>query len=450
MIPRPYQTEAIELASRKNLLISDECGLGKTIEAIEAAKLVQSRIGKPVLIVCPKTIKDQWRNALITQGIAEDRIITHIGDSTPANDAWLLTHYEQVTRLQTVYAQHYYAVIISDEAHRIKNRKAQRSEAIKQLKCYRKIALTGTPYDRNPADIWSILNWLDPAFFSSYWKFYTAHINYTEIKVRGNPQPIKVINPVSPLRDPASFTRVIRPYTIKRTKAEVRADLPPRIDQYIDLTMGQSQQSYYHKLDQADDVLVQLDDLTDTEIKIQLTKILRSIQCTTDTELLGVTKPSSIKLDWIEDWLADNPQESVIIFTRFRDTAIKLHKLLNADPDRTNTDREFKLIVGGANRPPITNADRYIVGTIAAMGEGLDLPHIDNAIFVDVEWSSILMQQAIDRIHRINIDKPKNIYYLRCVDTVDFLVHEAINLKWSTKQLVAAWLTGRQKEVRYE
>jgi SNF2 family DNA or RNA helicase len=442
LTPREYQLEAIKVMQRKNLLLADQCGLGKTLQAIEAAKLVQSTLRKPVLIVAPKAVKGQWVKALLAQGLGDRLVNVKPFDSIERDLDWRIVHYEELVKnIATPAYARYFAAVICDEAHRIKNRKTLRTQAVKQLKSFRRIALTGTPYDRNPADIWSILNWLDPSFFSSYWRFFNAHISYSERVIRG--QTIKQIN-TQPLVSPEQFTRVLRPFMMQRFKADVRSDLPPRIDQYIELSMSDQQASYYKKLAIADDVNVKLDDVTEIDLPIYLTKILNLVKATTDTELLGVTKPASVKLDWVTEWVNDNPNESVIIFTRFRDTAIKLAKLLNADPDRA--DRQFKLIIGGVKKPEITEQDRYIVGTIAAMGEGLDLPHIDHAIFIDVEWSSILMQQAIDRIHRINITQAKHVYYLLCDNTVDQLLHTAIELKWSTKRLVETFLAGNSSQ----
>ena len=443
-ILRPYQTIAADRAQRRSLLLADQCGLGKTITGIEAAKAIQAKIEKPILIVVPTgKVKLQWLDALQEQGISAERIIwldssTKLAKLSVTDASVILTHYEAMRKHQDWLKGYYYSVIIADEAHRLKNRKAQRTEAIKRFRAYRRIALTGTPYDRNPADIWSILNWIDPDFFTSYWNFFNAHIAYKEVRVARD-TVVKQILP-QPLLDAASFARTLRPYMLARTKQEVRDDLPPRIDQYIDLEMSRDQASAYRKIEEANDPSVELADGVETSVSIVLTQILRLIQVTTDPTLLGLSTASSVKLDWVQDWLEDNPQESVIIFTRFRDTAIKLHTLFNSQ-ERLDDGRGFKLIVGG-HRDDVTANDRYIVGTISAMGEGLDLPHIDNAIFIDREWSSILMDQAIDRIHRINITNAKNIYWLRCINTVDEMMQQANESKWSTKQIVESYLKG--------
>jgi SNF2 family DNA or RNA helicase len=82
-----------------------------------------------------------------------------------------------------------------------------------------------------------------------------------------------------------------------------------------------------------------------------------------------------------------------------------------------------------------------LIGTIAAMGEGLNLQRASTAIFVDQEWSTIKMTQAYDRIHRLDITEPKVIYLLHCANTVDNLILEALTNKWSQTELVYAALS---------
>lgn len=484
--PREYQLTAIKRAQRKHLLLADQCGLGKTISAIEAAKAIQSAIGKPVLIVVPSRIKDQWYAELIEQGIAPERICWLDSKTKDVIDLigyeglppFVLTHYEAAVKHLDDLKLYYYSLIICDEAHRIKNRKAKRSDALKQLKSYRRMALTGTPYDKDPAkEAWSILNWLDPSFFKSFWTFYTAHANTEEIVIKlGFDVPATVwkdirsayasgtsvdalarqysfstyqvnrilkygeivtrTNKDQPIKDPELFAKVLRPYMLQRSKLDVRSDLPENIIQYVPLEMYPDQARCYKELVASEDPIVTIDG-SDITVQIVLTQILREIQLTTDPDLLGLAA-ASIKLDWVKDWLEDNPNESVIIFTRFAGTAKKLHSALEG----------FELIIGGTKSRKMTSNDRRIIGTIAAMGEGLDLPHIDHAIFIDVEWSSILMQQALDRIHRINIENVKHTYYLLCNGTTDKLLHDALQGKWNTKELIERFLVGKNSTTK--
>lgn len=451
--PREYQTLCIDRGTRQNLLIADACGLGKTLEAICIAKQINAQLNKPVLIIAPnETVKLQWRAELIDQGFdqvywleSKDRDLDTFLSINPTGV--VLTHYEAMVKHLAKLSTVYWSVIIADEAHRIKNRQAKRSIAIKQLRAYRKLALTGTPYDRNPADIHSILQFLAPEFFTSYWRFFNTHVASTLQVVKkekrdnkGNVIEVAVtISKVcdQPLKDAANFARTLRPFMIARKKTDVRSDLPPRIDINIDLEMGKKQAAVYRTIRDANDPTVDLGNGVETSVAITLTRILREIQVTTDPSLLDVTDVPSVKLEWLTNWLEDNPQESVFIATRFKPTALKLREMLGD---------KFKLVVGG-QRDQITPQDNYIVGTIAAVGEGLDLPHIDNTIVIDGDWSSILMQQLQDRTHRITIMNAKNVYYLKCINTSDELVHQAWKNKWTTKQLTDAYLNGRKEVI---
>lgn len=478
---RAYQQIASDRGTRENLLIADACGTGKTITGIDIVKRVRYAVAKPVFIVVPSgTVKLQWYNALIEQlEVGACDYIQWVDSSTRD---WLvepgtiiLTHYEamrkHIKKLSTVT----YSLVVADEAHRIKNRKTQRTTALKSIKADKKIALTGTPYT-TPSDVWSIFNWLYPQFFTSYWRFFDAHINYIEKVVQlgfsidvktfngirndcakgfdetylldkykltagklksvlSRGQVIKEVQP-NALRDPANFARLMRQFTIQRTKEDVRADLPPKIETYVQLEMGSTQANYYRKLLAADDPIVELADGVETSVSIVLTQILRKTQITSDPALLGLPTGASVKLDWVREWLEDNPNESVLIATRFRAVAEQLAKELDG----------FTLVVGG-KRGTIDSSVRRIVGTISAMSEGLDLPHIDNTICIDTETSPILMQQLMDRTHRINIDVPKNIYYLQCVNTVDALVDMCWRSHWNTAELVKHYLNGRESEL---
>lgn len=442
LIPRPYQNETIARCQRQNLLDSDECGLGKTLIAIEAVKQLVAEHRKPALIIVKKRLRLQWLYALLEQDIASEHILELDAplSSLEALTASLqqpvivLTHYEAITKHCGSLWRFEFSVIVCDEAHAIKNRKAQRTSAVKQLRALRKIALTGTAFDRNPADVWSILNWLEPKFFSSYWKFFDAHVQYKVQAVSSH----KAVNVKIPLgvKDHENFARVLRQFSVRRRKADVRADMPPKIEQIIDLDLLPAQRKLYDKIASANDIVVKLTDDISTLIPIKLTEILRLAQAALDPSLLGIDAPS-VKLEWLADWFEDNEGTSVIVFTRFKSTAEHLHKLYGG-----------KLIVGGSKPPVITTDDRLLFGTIAAMGEGLDLPHISTAIFLDVEWSSILMTQAVDRIDRINITESKHIIFLRAVDTVDSLLLDAVKNKWNQRELVEAFVRGyHEKEV---
>lgn len=431
---RTYQELPYLRAFERNLLVADDRGLGKTVMSIETAKRIIQERQAPVLVIVPKTLKAQWWEEILDQD--EHAIGMELQTSTKLDFVynskkpfWVLTHYEAVMKHWRMLSKTQWACIIVDEAHRIKNRKAQRTVAIKKLKAYRKIALTGTPYDKNPADIWSILNWLQPDVFRSYWDFFKAHVNYdgelgSAIEING-------------VKDGAKFSRAIAPYVIRRSKHDVAPMLPPKIEQHISVEMTPEQASLYQRIKIAAETDATLDDGKTLVMPNLLARILRLQQAAVDPRLLG-TDANGAKIDWLLEYADDNPG-TLLVFTRFRDTAIRVARLLDAP-----------YYVGGTN---LWDLQQYpkIVATIDAAKEGLNLGHIWNTVFMDSHWSSIAMAQAIDRTERdLSATEPRVIMYLNAVDTahqptVDALVRQALESKWSTIELVNTWLKRTQQ-----
>lgn len=431
---RDYQRLPLDRGIKSNLLNADDRGLGKTVVAIEVARPLMYNMQAPVLVVVPKKLKPQWAEEIEDQDT--NGLIVFVDASTPLPQAftskkpfWVLTHYEALMRHQKILAKTFWSVIICDEAHRIKNRKAQRSVAIKKLQAYRKIALTGTPYDKNPADIWSILNWLQPKIFKSYWDFFKAHVDY-EGELSG---PIEI----NGVKDGARFAKVIAPYVIQRSKQEVAPQLPKKIEQYIPIEMTKAQEALYTRIKEIAETDLILDTGELMLVKNHLGRILRLQQAATDPRLLG-TDDNGGKIDWLLEYVDDHPNETLLVFTRFRDTAIRIGNMLGVP-----------VVIGGS--VPINYSDYPIlVAGIDAAGEGLNLGHIWNTVFMDCHWSSIKMAQAIDRTERdLSATQPRLIMYLQSIDfarqpTIDALVRSALAGKWETIALVNAWLKQAQ------
>ena len=163
-------------------------------------------------------------------------------------------------------------------------------------------------------------------------------------------------------------------------------------------------------------------------IKNTLARIIRLQQVTNDPRLLGIEVPSA-KYEWLEDWLRDNPNTPAVVLSQFRDTAIRLAKQFSG-----------ACVVGGSDLGAaadfINGGTRLLVGTIAAAGESLNLQRADVLIFVEQVWSATKMQQAVDRVHRINITSPKLIINLQCDHSIDLLVSLALKHKLTDAQVV--------------
>jgi SNF2 family DNA or RNA helicase len=433
--PRQYQTESINAAIDHNVLIADECGLGKTYQAVCAIDNFQETLqGKqrqlPVLVVCRKKARQQWADE-INEETSRVAIILDRALATPIKQPlWIITHYESVTRdVDKWQKAGPYAAIILDEAHVIKGsmsgrKTTQIAVAMNKLRALRKIALTGTPIDRSAAEAWSILHWLYPDRYRSYWRFFDQYANYQMVWIGKGRQ---VRKPAAGTRDPVGFARELSEFTFQRTKAQVLPQLPPKIEKTITLDLEGYQKELYETIDQCDDIECQLPTRT-LFIPNQLAKITLLQQITSHSfssiDSNDGYETNSIKLDWLIDYLNDNPTVPMVIFTRFK-----------------LTQHYIESMVKSLGRTDI------LVGTIDGIGESLNLQWASVAIFYDLHWSSIKMIQAINRIHRMDITESKYIIYLIAQNTIDELMMQAITSKWTEQELIRHYLHDHQQTV---
>jgi len=306
--------------------------------------------------------------------------------------------------------------MIVDECHRIKNRKAQMTKGIKQVSAARKVALSGSPMEKTPADLWSILNFLDAFEFPAYWGWVMSNLEVTS----GYFEKYKIGKP----KDAEEFGRLLEPFMLRRTKEEVAPELPERIMIEQHVAMTPQQEVLYNTIREQTDIEVKVAGKT-LRITNALTMITRLMQVSSLPASLDLDAPSG-KIAWFEDFRKDHEDEPTVVFTRFRATALHIANQFGCG-----------LWIGGEKRE--VGSTGLLVGTIDSMGEGLNLQWAKNAVFIDSHWSTIKMTQAVDRIHRIDIKEPKNIFLLwSCRE--DKLVLDALSNKWSDAELVYYFL----------
>jgi SNF2 family DNA or RNA helicase len=429
---RSYQTESILAGVERNILIADECGLGKSYQAIQIADRFQSSLKRsqrylPVLIICKKKAKLQWFDEIISEVQRPVIILDRPPEYPIKAPVWVITHYEAIT-MDVEKWMHcgIFAVIVLDEAHYIKNhgsykKPVQRTKAIGQLKALRKIALTGTPIDRSAVEYWSVFHWLYPKDFRSYWRFFDQFANYQTVYIRHG-EIRKQLLPGS--KDPGGLAKLIRPFTFQRKKCEVLPDLPPKTFQTIRIDLEGQQAAIYQTIDASDDIECKLPNNKGTLfIPNKLAQMTLLQQVTSHPNIIrangNLLSANSVKFDWLAEYLADNPTTPIVIFTRFQMTATYIRTLIGT------IDRE----------------GRTEVGTIEAIGESLNMQWADVAIFFDLHWSSTKMEQAINRVHRMDITSPKLIIYLLAKDTIDELVLASVAQKWSEQELLQRFLS---------
>ena len=400
LVMRPYQEEAVDRFEKDGrLILADDCGLGKTLIGIETGHRLNSF---PALVICNKTARAQWQDMILSQYprddvLIADKIAWKYDSLRERGDLqWVVVSWDElIMKSGQTLRKVVWPLVIADEVHKAKNRKASRTEALCKIDASRKLGLSATPYEKSD-EVWSLLHWLDQWKFPGYHAFCATHFTMIDNFWSGRQEP-------SELKDPEAFNRLLEPWFLRRTKEQVLPDLPPKIEIEVKVQMTERQRRIYNDLANSKDVVVNVED--EQLIVLNALSLLTKLQqVSTSPSLLGLSvKEKGSKIAWVEDHIGDHPERKVVLFTRFIETARELAGMLKC---------ECLAEGGGSPRPFQRGHHQYVVGTIDSMGESLDFPMADDAVFVETHHSSIKMQQAIDRVHRGNITTPKNIYYL--------------------------------------
>lgn len=437
--PRPYQSEAILSCMTQNTLICDEPGLGKTLEGILGGLAFTSTLEAghcdlPKLVICRKRKRSDWVDEINDLTPDIPAIILDKAPSVPIRyPVWLVTHYEAISTSGRQWSMlGNFACVILDEAHNIKNGQSKRARAIKQIKTLRKIAITGTPIDSSAVEAWSVLNWLYPHDFSSYREFFDTHANYKIVYTKRGPQQ----KAVAGVRDAVEFAKAIGKFTFQRTKKQVAKWLPDKTIKVKYVPMGPSQRKIYDLIDKSDDIELTLPSGQWLFIPNELTRITRLQQVTSSATIIGI-EADSAKIEWLFDYIRNNPRVPAVIFTKFTQTAKIIASELNC-PGIYGDSKDVP-------DPFVDGAVNQIVGTIDAMGDGFNFGRGKVTIYVDLHWSSIKMGQSIERTHRMTETERKYVIYLITPGTVDEDIYNVFMNKWSEQRLIGLYINRRKK-----
>jgi SNF2 family DNA or RNA helicase len=457
--PFDFQKEAVaKLSRQKSRLLGDDMGLGKTDQAIwidqENRKGREGRI--KTLIVAPKSVLPAWQEALERETNGPIYIIDpkkraefEKAASDGRKPGYFLCHWEAL-RLMPGLRNVDWFHIVADEVHRAKSRKAQQTQALKSLRTEYKTGLSGTPADNAPQDLWSIVNWLWPSFYTSYWSF-LKHYCVVEQAAGGY---MKVVG----VKNTESLHQEMKPWFVRRLKEDVLKDLPDKYYTNIWVDLSPTQRRSYNEMKK--DLIAwvgkqdQEQPLIASVVVAQLTRLqqfaIGSAEITgyvdkpvknKDTgEVTMVTVPvvkmvePSSKLDALMDLLDSTAldTEPVVVFSQFKGSIRLLEarckkagiSLATLTGDTKQEDRA-DAIAGFQN-----GKYQVFAGTIAAGGVGITLTRASTVVFLDRAWSPAMNKQSEDRLHRIGQKNAVQVIDIMARGTIDLGRRQQIEQKW--------------------
>src|SRR5271157_5657594 len=314
----PYQREGmLHLAFSERALLADEMGLGKTIQAIAACALLH-RMGKAerVLIVTPASLKTEWEEQIqrftrlsyrLVFGPHRERLraLQHPSFFTIVNYEQMVRDALEVNRLLRP------DVVVLDEAQRIKTWSTKTAQAIKRLQSRYAFVLTGTPIENRIDELYSIVDFLDPAVFGPLFRFNREFYTLNE---RGRPEEYRNLE---------LLRERVRPLLLRRRKADVETELPGRTDRNLFIPLSHQQRETYQSHEAEASKLVHLSKRRPLT-KQQQEKLMRELAmmrmiCDTNY-ILDHEDRTSPKIDELESILQScfsEPEVKVVLFSEW-------------------------------------------------------------------------------------------------------------------------------------
>jgi SWI/SNF-related matrix-associated actin-dependent regulator 1 of chromatin subfamily A len=401
----PFQKAGIRFAlGRSGVLIGDEMGLGKTIQAIGIINSDPEI--KTAIIVCPKSLKLNWKREL-EKWLTRPLSIGVANGGYPDTDI-VIMNYEAVGKYSEQIAAREWSVAIVDEAHYIKNAKALRSKNVKAIKADRKVRLTGTPIVNRPAELYNIIEDLGGAwgsFFSFAKRYCNAHHSGFGWDFSGAANLDELQR------------RLRETIMVRRLKADVLTELPRKIRQIVEVEADTAEMKRAVKSEQAHEADSE-DRLADLRANVELSKAesdeayktavnrlmeASKVDFTEMSRLRHETAVSKIPavIAHIENALEDSDSK-IIIAAHHHDVIDALamglinYGVVILTGETKEQDRQTA-VDAFQNDPNV----RIFIGSITAAGVGITLTASAHVVFSELDWVPGNVSQMEDRAHRI-------------------------------------------------
>ena len=405
---RPYQQQGLnwlQFLRRAGLngILADDMGLGKTLQTLAHIQVEKDagRLTNPALIIAPVSLMGNWQReaqrfcpglrTLVLHG--QDR--HDVADTTHAHDV-VIAPYSLLQRDREGWLQAPWHIVVLDEAQNIKNASTLAAQVVAELQTQHRLALSGTPMENHLGEIWSLFHFLMPGFLGSQAKF--GSLFRTPIEKRGDTERL------------AQLRSRITPFMLRRTKALVAHELPPKVETVMRVELEGPQADLYEAIRLTTEKAVReaLDSkgLAKSHITI-LDALLKLRQVCCDPGLLKLESAKKVtrsaKLDQLMEILPEMLAEGrkVLLFSQFTSMLERIEAELKA-----RSIPWVKLTGQSQKRDAII--DQFTSGAVPlflislkAGGVGLNLPQADTVIHYDPWWNPAVETQATDRAHRI-------------------------------------------------
>ena len=416
---RSYQAEGFAWMARLahaglGAILADDMGLGKTVQTL-ALLLTRAPLGA-ALVIAPTSVCGNWvaeaarfAPSLRVLSYGEgDRaeMLQSCGPGDLVVASYALTQIEG-----EAFAAREWATLVLDEAQALKNAATKRAKAIGTLKADFRLALSGTPVENRLADLWSLMNLLNPGLLGSAGQFNE-----------------RFAGPIERQRDEAvrsRLRRLVSPFLLRRTKAQVLADLPPRTEIVHSVEPGPEERAFLEAARRSAVERVAQIDSDDAQASFHvLAELTRLRRAACDPRLaapeLGLVGAKAQEFEQLALELVAGRHKALVFsqFTDFLDllaqrlraVGVAYQMLTGSTPAAERTQRVAAFQAG--------QGDLFLI-SLKAGGFGLNLTAADYVIIVDPWWNPAAEDQASGRAHRIGQQRPVTVYRLVTAGSIE-------------------------------
>jgi SNF2 family DNA or RNA helicase len=416
---RPYQLDGIAFAAGAGrAVLADDMGLGKTIQGIGVAELLARHASiSRVLVICPASLKSQWRieidrfcrrSCRLVLGSAQERPAQYAGDQF-----FTVCNYEQVLRDLLAIERVPWDLIILDEGQRIKNWEAKTSRVVKALASPFALVLSGTPLENRLDELYSVVEFIDDRRLGPAFRFMNRH---------------RVVDEKGKLlgyRNLDQLRQRLEPILLRRTRQKVIKELPPRTTEVIRIAPTEEQYNMQLGHRQIVQTIINKKYLSEMDL-LRLQKALLMCRMGADSTFLVDKQPPgySSKLEELGrllDQLRAEQDRKIVLFSEWTTMLDLIEPLLeerNLHYVRLDGSVPQKKRQGLIHQFQNDPACMLFITTNAG-ATGLNLQAANTVINADLPWNPAVLEQRIGRAHRMGQKSPVQVFLLVTTETLE-------------------------------
>jgi len=419
-----------------NGILADDMGLGKTVQAISVLSSFHANFR--AMVICPKTLLFNWAaeiekfNPSLSFKLYEGNQKERENILETLNVSILFASYSIIQNDIAMLQEIEFDYIILDEAQHIKNATALRTKAVKKLKSRHKLALSGTPIENNPAELWSIFDFLMPGYLPALRNFKKEFMSE---KQKNSQERLKLL---------------VSPFILRRQKKDVLIELPDKQEQVSICKLTPLQEKMYLQiLENVKQKITEAEANSKNNYMHILAALTRLRQVCDHPALIDKNVKTNYefsgKTELLREIIVDAVENGnkMLIFSQFVQMLQVIKEMLIREKitfeymDGSTENRQQ--VIDNFNN---NNNIRTFLISLKTGGFGLNLTAADTVLIVDPWWNPMGENQAIDRTHRIGQTKKVMVYKIITKGTIE---EKILSLQQTKREMFEYFIEGGQR-----